>query len=172
MKKQVKGFTLMEVLVAIVVFSFGLLGLAGMMTISVRNNHNGYLRSQANFLAENMMDRMRANQPGLWLDKYQGDAPIGEDVCNIEGPCDFEDLAKYDMQRWAQALAVMLPSGKGNITCVKTDDLPVTVTAAESPAIWLPVPPYRGVCTVTVTWTESNQDDDADKQELVLVSKP
>ena len=60
-KQYNQGFTLIEVLVAVLVFSFGLLGIAGMMTISVKSNHNGYLRSQANFLAENMVDRMRAN---------------------------------------------------------------------------------------------------------------
>ena len=62
-KQNNQGFTLIEVLVAVLVFSFGLLGIAGMMTISVKSNHNGYLRSQANFLAENMVDRMPTLAP-------------------------------------------------------------------------------------------------------------
>ena len=99
-KKQT-GFTLIEVLVAVLVFSFGLLGIAGMMTISVRNNHNGYLRSQANFLAENMVDRIRANSAALWRDEYTGTVTTGDADCTLEEPCDFAELATYDMQQWA-----------------------------------------------------------------------
>ena len=45
-------------LIAIVVFSFGLLGVAGVMTVAVKNNHNGYMRSQAVFLASSSVDMM------------------------------------------------------------------------------------------------------------------
>lgn len=172
MKNKEKGFTLLEVLVAIVIFSFGLLGLAGMMTISVRNNHNGYLRSQANFFAENMMDRMRANPQALWLGAYDGDANTGGTNCDMNNPCNFQELAAYDMEQWAQSVGTLLPSGQGNITCDNSATLPGTVTGATPPSIWLPVPPYPGVCTVTITWNESNETGSQDDQELVLVSTP
>ena len=41
-KKQ-KGFTLIEAMIAVVVFSFGLLGVAGVMLVAVKSNHNGYM---------------------------------------------------------------------------------------------------------------------------------
>ncbi len=171
-KQQEEGFTLLEVLVSVLVFSFGLLGIAGMMTISVRNNHNGYLRSQANFLAENMMDRMRANPTALWNDWYAGQAATGATVCDLAAPCTFQDLAAFDMEQWAQSLQVSLPNGIGNIACVSNEALPPSIVTANAPSIWFPAPPYNGVCTITVTWNESNRNATEDQQTMTLVGQP
>jgi len=170
--QQNQGFTLLEVLVAVLVFSFGLLGIAGMMTISVKSNHNGYLRSQANFLAENMVDRMRANPVALWNGSYAGTAATGSQVCDLSNQCTYDDLAAFDMQQWADSLAVALPAGTGSILCVNNGVLPGTMASADSPSIWSPVPPYEGVCTVTVNWNESNRESATDAQQVVLVVQP
>ncbi len=171
-KKKEEGFTLLEVLVAVLVFSFGLLGIAGMMTISVRNNHNGYLRSQANFLAENMMDRMRANPTALWNDAYAGQAAIGTTLCDLTTPCNFQELAAFDMEQWAQSLQVSLPNGIGNIACVSNEALPTSIVTANAPSIWFPAPPYNGICTITVTWNESTRTAAQDQQTMTLVGQP
>jgi len=172
-KSNVQGFTLIEVLVAVLVFSFGMLGIAGMMTISVRNNHNGYLRSQANFLAENMMDRMRANPVALWNGTYNGDASKGSKVCSLTSPCDYDDLAVFDKEQWAQSMEISLPpSAKGNILCNTTGTLPMTVQAANPPSIWFPAPPYDGMCTITITWNESNRSDEVDTQTMTITGQP
>ena len=55
------GFTLIEVLVALIIVSIGLLGLAGLQATSVRFNQQAYLRSQAVQQAYDMADRIRAN---------------------------------------------------------------------------------------------------------------
>lgn len=179
-KKSEQGFTLIEVLVAVLVFSFGLLGIAGMMTISVRNNHNGYLRSQANFLAENMMDRMRANPTALWGGSYNGlavDNGVGN--CSMAGtppatgtPCTFAQLAVYDMESWARTLAQYLPNGQGTLTCVANSALSTLINSAAAPSIWFPAPPYDGVCTITVQWQESDSTSNATVQTLSLVGQP
>ncbi len=167
-----KGFTLLEVLVAVLVFSFGMLGIAGMMTISVKNNHNGYLRSQASFMVENMMDRMRANPVGLWNNAYAGVAAQGSAECDLANPCNFQQLATYDMQAWADSLQTALPAGTGTIACVANNPLPVGLGVASPPSIWSPVPPYDGVCTITVTWNESNRNSATDQQTMTLVGQP
>ena len=172
LNRSEEGFTLIEVLVAIVIFSFGLLGIAGMLTISVRNNHNGYLRSQANFLAENIADRMRANQVALWAEDFNGDASTGSSVCDLGTPCTYADLAAYEVEQWAQSLSLLLPSGEGNIDCVTVGAAPVLVNIVSPPSIWSPVPPYDGICTVTITWNESNETGVNDEQSLVLVIQP
>ena len=61
-----RGFTLLEVLIALLVFSLGLLGMAGLLIVSVKTNHSAYLRTQASFLAQSMADRMRSNMPHVW----------------------------------------------------------------------------------------------------------
>ncbi len=170
MKKNNEGFTLIEILVSIVVFSFGLLGVAGLMTISVRNNNNGYLRSQANFLAENMVDRMRANPIAIWEGAYDGDAAPGGQACTLNSPCNYGALALYDMQQWAESIAVAMPPGAiGNIAC--DDSGNYSLISAES-GTWQAVRPYDGICTVSVTWDESNGGQDPNPQSVVLVVQP
>ncbi|MDE1962228.1 MAG: type IV pilus modification protein PilV, partial [Xanthomonadaceae bacterium] len=72
-KSPSHGFTLLEVLIALLIFSLGVLGMAGLLAVSVRTNHSAYLRTQATFLAQSMADRMRANASwALWTDLYNG----------------------------------------------------------------------------------------------------
>lgn len=167
------GFTLIEVLVAVVVFSFGLLGIAGMMTIAVKSNHNGFMRTQANFLAENMMDRMRANPTAVWNGFYDGTPVVANtQPCALTAPCDYEQLATYDTEAWARSLAQFLPAGQGQIACVANTALDGSITGADAPSIWFPAPPYDGVCTITIQWNESNRESANSAQILTLIGTP
>ena len=103
-----KGFTLLEVLVAIVVLSIGLLGLAGLMASSVRNNHSAYQRTQAAWLAYDMVDRMRANRANaVTVTNYN--VAIGAASAAPAG------LAKNDVDDWKTALGATLPAGDGSV---------------------------------------------------------
>jgi len=56
------GSSLLEVLVAVVVLSIGLLGLAGLQMTSIKSSHSAYMRSQATLLAYDLADRARATR--------------------------------------------------------------------------------------------------------------
>jgi type IV pilus assembly protein PilV len=60
-----RGFTLIEVLIAVLVLAVGLLGLAGLQLAGMKSNHSAYLRSQATIAAYDLLDRMRAD-PGAF----------------------------------------------------------------------------------------------------------
>lgn len=60
--RSAQGFTLLEVLIAVVVLSVGLLGLARLQTAGLRQNHSAFMRSQATMLAYDIIDRMRTNK--------------------------------------------------------------------------------------------------------------
>ena len=112
------GFTMVEVLVAIVVLSIGLLGLAGLQATGLKNNNSSYQRSQANILANEMFDRIRANRAGMIAGAY--DNPYGSGAptdpgCSTTG-CTAETMAQFDVYAWETQLAATLPSGTGNIT--------------------------------------------------------
>ena len=64
LNKTQSGFTLLEVMVAIVVLSLGLLGLAGLQAASLRNNQAAYYRGIATQQTYDMADRIRANLAG------------------------------------------------------------------------------------------------------------
>lgn len=104
--RRMRGFTLLEVLVAIVVLSIGLLGLAGLMASSLKNSHSAYQRTQATWLAYDALDRMRANRQVALAGGYNlalGAAPGGS------------DLAATDLGEWDAALTNTLPAGDGSI---------------------------------------------------------
>lgn len=97
---------MLEVLVAIVVLSIGLLGLAGLMASSLKNSHSAYQRTQATWLAYDALDRMRANRQVALAGGYNlalGAAPGGN------------ALAKIDLGEWDTTLANTLPAGDGSI---------------------------------------------------------
>lgn len=115
-KKRQTGFTMLEVLVAIVVLSFGLLGLAGLQADGLRNNTSAYLRTQANLLAYDMLDRMRANLQGVENGDYDdllGTAPT--DPGCISSGCSIAQMAQHDAYEWSQKLAEILPEGQGKV---------------------------------------------------------
>ena len=62
-----RALTLTEILVAVVVLSIGLLGMAGIQMKGLRGTHNTFLRSQATALATDLAERIRANPSGISL---------------------------------------------------------------------------------------------------------
>ena len=64
------GFTIIEMLIAVLVISIGLLGMAGLQTTGIQQSHNSYLKTQASMLAYDMADRMRSNLQGVNAGNY------------------------------------------------------------------------------------------------------
>ena len=58
---RIRGFTLVEVLVALVVLAVGMLGIAGLYVESLRAGRTSIFRTTAVYLAADMADRIRAN---------------------------------------------------------------------------------------------------------------
>ncbi|VAW36143.1 hypothetical protein MNBD_GAMMA01-116 [hydrothermal vent metagenome] len=155
-----QGFTLIESMIAVVVFSFGLLAVAGVMTVAVRGNHNGYMRTQATFLLASASDMMRANAIGVRQGLYNGAYSGAVDVSGMctSGPCGVAGLVARDTQLWANMITQTLPNSEGTIDCTNH--------------VGLPNAPYSGLCTVTINWTESNEIDAESTQAASIVVKP
>jgi type IV pilus assembly protein PilV len=109
--KSTTGFSMIEMLVALVVLSIGLLGIASLQTLGQQFNYRAYLRTQATFLAYDIMDRMRANQQAALAGQYvltEGAKPKMSKDCNKE-TCTHDDLAKYDVAIWYNLMTNNLP---------------------------------------------------------------
>ena len=108
---------MVEVLVAIVVLSIGLLGLAGLQAASLKNNNSSYQRSVASMLAYDMLDRIRANRDGLIAGNYNSVSPgsFPSDPGCSSSNCTEAALAQYDIAEWGDQLDNLLPSGTGKI---------------------------------------------------------
>ena len=114
-----RGFTLLEVLVALLVLSIGLLGLAGMQTLSLKNNNSALMRSQAVVLAYDAIDLMRSNRAGALKGSPEGadsvytTEPVSTVICGV---CSSDQQAQNDVVAWKQRIiAMQLPDGEGQI---------------------------------------------------------
>lgn len=136
--RRERGFSLVEVLVALVVLAVGLLGIAGLYVESLRSGRTSMYRSSAVTLASDMADRIRSNPAGL----YAGAGPGSDanDCVNGPGDCSPDELAQDDWFHWLADIRERLPAGASAT---------VTVEALA------PVTQY----VITVSWPEVGQEE-------------
>lgn len=79
-RRHVAGFTLVEALVALVVLSIGLLGVAALQFTSLKANHGSATRTQAVYLAYDIIDRMRSNPTGDYTLPPVAGTVVGDDL--------------------------------------------------------------------------------------------
>lgn len=122
---RVGGFTLIEVLVAMMVLAIGMLGIAAMQLRGLQYSHDAYLRSQVSVLAYGIADRMRLNQANAatYIEDYTVPviAPTG---------CDFTaSTIANDKLCWYQELYNAMPPGStANITDAGGNEFDVELT--------------------------------------------
>ena len=139
-----KGFTLVEVLIALVVLSVGMLGVAVLLLGGLQGSRHALIRTQAVNLASDMAERIRANRSaGTTYDTEFTTAPALVAACEqAASTCTPAQMASNDLKRWQDALAAGLPAGTGAV-----DVQPITATVNQY--------------TITVSWTQSGDDTDA-----------
>ncbi len=111
------GFTMVEVLVALVVLAIGLLGIAALYLNSLQSGRTAIYRTEAINMAADLADRIRMNRTAqaayatLYAD---AEAPVG--ACATTGGCSDADLASTDLAAWKADIAQRLPGGQGQVT--------------------------------------------------------
>jgi type IV pilus assembly protein PilV len=134
-----RGFSLIEVLVALVVLSIGMLGIAALYVDSLRSGRTAIHRTQAVILVSDMAERIRAN-PDAGI-AYAG--PAADNNCTDDvaaaNDCTAAQMAADDLQIWQQTVAGLLPNGQSQVQFV--------AGAGGVPATY----------TITVTWNEVGQ---------------
>jgi type IV pilus assembly protein PilV len=121
------GFSMIEVLITILVFAVGLLGMAALQAVSVRSNQSANFRTQATALGYMIIDRMRANNEAVFQGQYLAGLAVGD--CAADPPD--SPMYAHDIGTWRQQLACQLPGGQGSITFP------------------------GGVVVVSITWTDA-----------------
>jgi len=127
------GFTLIEVMVAVLVLSIGLLGIASLQATSLRNNNDSSMQTRAAYIASDMAERMRANSGSATAYPAATLASPAPGDCTTVS-CSPTQMVNNDVAEWNQLLA-SLPKGQG------------TVTDAGG-----------GLFTITVRWDEARND--------------
>lgn len=109
------GFTLIEVMVAVLVLSVGLLGLASLQANGLRQNSSAYMRTQAIIMANDMADRMRANPTEVAAGTYNNIVATIADPGCLLATCTPDRIAEHDIATWYSSLSE-LPNGTGTVT--------------------------------------------------------
>lgn len=145
-----KGFSLLEVLIALVVLSIGMMGVAAMFVDSLRNSGSAIYRTRAVIYAQDMADRIRANQSAAAsyvaavadTGTDNGCADSGETGSVVAAvQCTAAQMAAHDIFTWKQIIEdgqTGLPGGEASIAR----------NAGTVPATY----------TITVQWTEQDED--------------
>ncbi|HWM42573.1 MAG TPA: type IV pilus modification protein PilV [Burkholderiales bacterium] len=164
-----RGFTMLEVLIAIMVISIGLLGLAALQMHSLRQGQSAYYRSVATQLAYDMSDRMRGNITGVLANAYNRTG-IGTDYgtavanCTTTAGCVAADLARNDAYEWQQLVQTLLPGGEG-IICIDAVPNDGTSGAAHGCDGATPVNPNeRPLHAIKIWWTDDRSEAATGKQ--------
>lgn len=142
LRRTPAGFTIVEILVAIIVMSIGIMGLMRLQMSTLQVNQGSSYRSQAVWAASDILDRMRANKSVLENQGY--DVAIAD-----EPPGDRTTVANNDIAEWLEHLENWLPDGDGSINYDPADQL----------------------VTVTIQWDEGGLRDGQDNQEFVFVTQ-
>lgn len=130
MRKQLQGFTLIEVLVSLLILAVGLLGMASLMTTSMHSSHNAYSRNEASLLAYDIADRMRLNRElaisGNAYVLNEDDEPAAAD-CGDDG-CSAEEQAQLDLNHLYSELQSNLPGGTVQIARAATNQYSIILS--------------------------------------------
>ncbi len=156
-RHRAAGFSLVEVLVALVITAIGLLGLAKMESVALASTNVARLRSLVAIQAYSLASAMRANQNYWAAGLFPGNTTIRSSggtitivdtgaasglagtatACLAPGTCTLpKQVAAYDVQQWAAALQGVLPTYFATIAC--SNQVGVVVT-----------------CTITIQWAEN-----------------
>lgn len=122
---QQSGAGLIEVLIAIIITAFALIGLAGLQMTALRYQKVAQQRALATAYSGNLAERVRANIGGA-LDGYYQPAlqkyPAATDhapeapVCGISAACTHAEIAAIDIHEWRAALGRAMAGGWGEIS--------------------------------------------------------
>ena len=100
---RMRGYSLVELLVAIIVIGLGALGTAALQLANSKNTRIALERTTAVILAQDMAERLRANPSGDYLGVAEGTGPLGFVNC-LARNCASHELERFDIAVWKCSL--------------------------------------------------------------------
>lgn len=129
--KKKNGYTLFEIMIAVMVVSFGMIALGGLMINSMRYSKESANRFVATQQLYEIADRMRANHKGVSAGYYDTITGLGTTAACRTASCSVSDMAKFDAYEWNTKNSRVLPKGLGLVE-KNGDGFLVTVQWSET----------------------------------------
>jgi type IV pilus assembly protein PilV len=146
-KHRQKGFSLIEVLVAVLIVAVGILGVAGLQVVSLQQNRSALLRAEALQIGNDILDRMRANPLTDYAPVELNDAPPTATNC-VTDNCNPSEMAEYDIAQWKCGINSNDPEGNPYSICVSYG------IAGSLPDGAASISKSNGVHEVSVEWAD------------------
>lgn len=158
--RRQRGVGIVEALVALLVLSFGMLGIAGLYLESMKANRTALARTAAVQLVNDLADRIRANRDGThWYALAYNTTPTtaATDCGTASVNCTPQQLAQYDLDRWFAHVKAALPKG-ANGTVDPRVGIVYTASAGTVPARYV----------IRASWQEPGDAEFLDTYAVVL----
>jgi type IV pilus assembly protein PilV len=154
MPKQ-QGFSLIEAIVAFLILSIGMLGIASLQMLSLKAGHTAELRTLAVIKAEEMFERIRTNPVALdptnpasaSYAATAADSGTNYECNDSTGTvklCTYAEIAQDDIYNWKTDLRNSLPDNDNT-----TASIVVAPVTATNPTVTV---------TITINWQERKQE--------------
>lgn len=147
------GFSLLELLVALLIFSFGVLAVAGLQTVSKQANYESMQRTTASQIATGVLEDLRTNGNGIAAYLTAGGGIGGGSIavepapnCSAGAECTPEQKALHDLWFWEQILDGNLETAAG----AGAGGLLMPTMCVTGPAAGV-----SGIYIVTIVWRGS-----------------
>ncbi len=156
LSKNQQGVSLIEILISVLVFGVGILGLGSLQIASLKSSSNAHYRTTASVLAQDLADRMKSNIDGV-IEGYYGEAISCGAVSRLcrSSACSVEELATFDLQEVMcgskrgssreGGVHGLLPNGNMTVTCV-------------GGCRTFPVLTPRATHNIQITWNDQKTD--------------
>ena len=158
------GFSLLEVMVALMILSVGLLALAGLQLMGLQLNQQSFFRDQTATMAYDMADRMRANTTATIDGNYDNPTGVNNSCVQVGSTppsnCNVAEMAVHDFWEWNQSLAQYLPNGSGQV-CLDSDATDTTLCDGAGTTY-----------TIYVNWTENEEGGQVQKTFSLRLAPP
>jgi type IV pilus assembly protein PilV len=138
-----RGVSLIEVMVAVLVLAFGLLGLSALQTRALRANVSAIQRSQATVTSQYILDIMRVDREQARLRNYNTGTGF---TCHVNGMTSTHPLAQESLRQWLRDIKETVGRVGDTSTCARVE--------CDS----------AYVCTVQIRWDDSGAGGDPDQQ--------
>jgi type IV pilus assembly protein PilV len=142
-----RGATMVELLVALLIFSFGMLGVAGLQTKTIAFSQSSLFRSQASSLTDDILDRMRADRIGAMGGRWNTSIDDLAAEVSVSGT----GIVTTDLAAWKQEVERLLPEGRASVA--------VAVGGAGA-----------GEVRIIIRWADS-RDTNADPVEFITITR-
>ncbi len=173
-KRRQSGFSLIEVMVAALILSTAILGVAGLQMLGMKGTQQSFMKTQAMGMIHSMTERMRANQMGVVAGNYTLNSAIFH--CPTEeaampncsgGDCSSAQIATIDKVAIVCGYSTALGVRTGGVKTTSTND---NVTLANGTMTVACVDCPLGDIRIQIAWDKRAFDEEAPVPDTIIIN--